>query len=153
MSSVPYRYGHIGFSAAVNLIASELSNETLSERVDADDTGEMTMTRRDTWARLLVSSRDYLQWNRGHAPNQDLADVLAAQVADSALAVIAPARRLSRAAMLRAAKQATGILQQPSDDGPWKPPEGTGPVLSSSPGYWFSKEGLSMEPNTDVNGG
>ena len=90
----------------MNLIASELSNETLSERVDADDTGEMTMTRRDTWARLLVDSRDYLQWNRGHAPNQDLADVLAAQVADSALAVIAPARRLSRAAMLRAAARA-----------------------------------------------
>ena len=117
MSGATNRYGHIGFSAAVDLIANALSNKTLSERVDADDTGELTMTRRDSWARLLVNSRDYLQWNRGHAPNQDLADVLAAQVADSALAAIAHARRLSRAAMLRGAKQAVGILQQPSDDG------------------------------------
>ena len=131
----------MGLSAAIALIASEVSNETLSQMVDADDTGHKTMSRRDAWARLLVNSRDYLQWNRGHAPNQDLADILAAQIADSALAIIAPDRRISRAAMLRGAKQAVGILTQPSDDGPVKPPPGTGPVSATNPGFWFSKHG------------
>ena len=143
----------MGISAAIDLIASDLPNETLSQMVDADDTGHKTMSRRDAWARLLVNSRDYLQWNRGHAPNQDLADVLAAQIADSALATIAPEQRISRAAMLRGAKQAVGILAQPSDDGPWKPLPGAGPVTATDPGFWFSKHGISMEPNTNVNGG
>lgn len=140
-------YGHMGFSAAVNLIVADLSDATLTEKVDADDTGAKTMSRRDSWTRLLVNSRDYLQWNRGHAPNQDLADVLAAQLADNALATLSPGSCLPRAAMLRAARQAVGILAQPSDDGPWKPAPGTGPVNSTDPGFWFSKEGISMEPN------
>ena len=143
----------MGFSAAVNLIVRNVSDATLAEKIDADDTGVKSMTRRDAWTRLLVNSRDYLQWNRGHAPNQDLADVLAAQLADNALATLSPASCLPRAAMLRAARQAIGILAQPSDDGPWKPPPGTGPVNSTNPGFWFSKEGISMEPNTNVNGG
>jgi hypothetical protein len=90
-----------------------------------------------------------------HAPNQDLADVLAAHLADSALASITPASRLPRAFMLRAARQAVGILRQPSDGGQhWKPSTGTGPVNESQiAGYWFSKQGISMEPNTNVNGG
>ena len=146
-------YGHMGFSAAVNLIIGELSEATLSGMVDADDTGALTMSRRDAWTRLLINSRDYLQWNRGHAPNQDLADVLAAQLADNALAVLSPSSRLPRAAMLRAARQAVGILGQPSSDGPWKPKPGTGPVNSTEAGFWFSTEGISMEPNTNVNGG
>jgi hypothetical protein len=146
-------YGHMGFSAAVDLVAEVVSNETLSEMVDADDTGQKTLTRRDSWARLLVNSRDYLQWNRGHAPNQDLADILAAQIADHGLGKIAPSCRISREAMLRGVKQAVGILQQPADGWPYKPPPGYGPVSSTNPGYWFSKEGISMEPNTNVNGG
>lgn len=152
--SVALQYGHIGFSAAVDLIAAELADDVLSQKVDADDTGAKTMTRRDAWTRLLVNSRDYLQWNRGHAPNQDLADVLAAQVADSALGKIgASASRLPKADMLRAAKQAVGILAQPADDGRYKPPPGTGPVHKTTPGFWFSSQGISMEPNTNVNGG
>ena len=146
-------YGHMGFSAAVELIVGELSDDTLAERVDADDTGAKTMSRRDAWTRLLVNSRDYLLWNRGHAPNQDLADVLAAQLADSALAMLSPESRLPRAAMLRAAKQAVGVLGQPGDDGRWKPPPGAGPVATETAGFWFSKQGISMEPNTNVNGG
>eukprot|EP01043_Picozoa_sp_COSAG02_P010949 COSAG02_NODE_396_length_23126_cov_282.150258_22_plen_292_part_00 len=146
-------YGHMGFSAAVDLIAGVVSNEILSEMVDADDTGQKTMTRRDAWARLLVNSRDYLQWNRGHAPNQDLADILAAQIADHGLGKIAPSHRISREAMLRGVKQAVGILQQPADGWPYKPPPGYGPVNATAPGYWFSNEGISMEPNTNVNGG
>lgn len=58
-------YGHMGFSAAVQLIAADLTDEILSEKIDADDTGTKTMTRRDAWTRLLVNSRDYLLWNRG----------------------------------------------------------------------------------------
>lgn len=55
----------MGFSAAVQLIAADLTDEILSEKIDADDTGTKTMTRRDAWTRLLVNSRDYLLWNRG----------------------------------------------------------------------------------------
>ena len=85
---------------------------------------------------------------------RDLADILAAQVADSALGKIgAAASRLPRLDMLRAAKQACGILAQPADDGPFKPPAGAGPTRKTNPGYWFSNEGISMEPNTNVNGG
>ena len=147
-------YGHMGFSAAVGLIADALSDgQLLSEKVDADDTGEKTVTRRESWKRLLVNSRDYLQWNRGHAPNQDLADILAAQLADTALETVSPSSRIPRADMLRGAKQAVGILAQPSDDGPWKPEAGAGPVKSTDPGWWFSRSGISMEPNTNVNGG
>ena len=141
-------YGHMGFSAAVGLIADALSDELLAEKIDADDTGEKTMPRREAWTRLLVNSRDYLQWNRGHAPNQDLADILAAQLADTALETVSPSSRIPRADMLRGAKQAVGILAQPSDDGPWKPEAGAGPVKSTDPGWWFSRSGISMEPNT-----
>ena len=55
--------------------------------------------------------------------------------------------------MLRAARQAVGILGEPSTDGRWKPAPGAGPVNETGVGYWFSKQGISMEPNTNVNGG
>ena len=77
---------------------------------------------------LSTHARDYLLWNRGHAPNQYLADVLAAQLADCA-ACHAVAREppvtISYAPGIFS-KQAIDILGQPSDDGrghgPWKPP-------------------------------
>lgn len=57
-------YGQIGLSAAVDLIAGELSTDVYEKKVDADDTGVKTMTRRAAWTRLLVNSRDYLQVRR-----------------------------------------------------------------------------------------
>jgi hypothetical protein len=146
-------YGHMGLSAAYLEVAASLPDDVLEEWVDADDTGVKTMTRRKAWTRLLVNSRDYLQWNRGHAPNQDLADQLAATLANNGLVVLSPTDALPRSEMLFAARQAVGLLHQPAGLEPWKPPAGAGPNITLGPGTWFSTNGLSMEPQTNVNGG
>ena len=113
----------------------------LDELVDADDSGTRAVTRRDAWTRLLVRSRDYLQsdYGRGHAPNQDLADQVAATFADVGLATLSLGSTMPRSALIQSAYQASGVL----------PAKGEGPGW----GWWFSDRGISMEPNTNVNGG
>ena len=71
----------------------------MDEKVDADDTGVKDTTRRTAWTNLLVNSRDYLQSARGHAPNQDLANQLAATFANTGLGKLQPSKQLPRARM------------------------------------------------------
>ena len=137
-------YGHQGVSGAYYIIkdvVEEALPATMAELLDADDTGRKTVPRRQVWAKLLAGSRDYLQsrYGRGHAPNQDLADQLAATFANVGLGKLSPDKQLPREQMLTFAYQAIGILPAPNEGPGW--------------GWWFSSQGISMEPNTDVNGG
>ena len=64
---------------------------------------------------------------------------LAATLADVGLGTLHPAAQSPPALIVQHAYQAVGLLPAPGEGPGW--------------GYWFTDQAISMEPNTNVNGG
>lgn len=132
-------FGQQGLGAAFLTVEHQLaSTPYLNQLVDEDANPDTpAIPRRQAWANLFAASRDYLTSSvgRGHAPNQDMADQLAAYLSNRALRVLAPERAWSKARMRDYLDSAAGF--KPDIYG----------------GRWLSRKGLSLEPNGSLNGG
>eukprot|EP01051_Picozoa_sp_SAG22_P003264 SAG22_NODE_156_length_16999_cov_8.168047_7_plen_796_part_00 len=139
-------YGHQGFSAAFVIAHEPLSDPAILEQTFDEDDNRSTpnVTRREGWGRLFNLSRAYMtgtpnNWGRGHAPNQDFADQLAAVYANTALSILNRSLGWSEATMKEFVYEALGVL-------PWSGGHKT-------ENYWISEKGISMEPSGYIGGG
>ena len=110
----------------------------LGRKLDNDDSSETpSLVRRVAYAQLFRKARDYLvsQVGRGHAPNQDLANVLAAWLANDCVDLLEPGRSWPYGLAIGYARSAAGLARDPYG------------------GHWISAKGLAMEPNGSSNGG
>ena len=132
-------FGHMGLPAAFLLLHTEIEAKGyLDERVDEDDDpGTAEVTRREAWTRLFLEGRNYLvsDYGRGHAPNQDMADIVAAYLDDQCLHSLAPEQAWPAETRRKYVYTACGLEKD---------------VYG---GYWISSKGLSCEPHGTSNGG
>ena len=130
-------FGHMGLGAAFLELKGEIeTGPYLDERVeDDDDPATPQVPRRAAWTDLFRCSRDYLTTVRGHAPNQDMANQVAAYLANQCLRVLAPDQAWAEDRIRPLVYSACGF--EPDIYG----------------GRWISAKGLSCEPNGTSNGG
>ncbi len=132
-------FGMMGLPAAFLLLEKEIaSGSLLKQTIDDDDNVETSeVPRGQAYADLFVGMRDYLvsSRGRGHAPNQDMADILAASLCDRCLRRLRPAQAWSDQDLKRYVDAACGLDKD---------------IYG---GYWISRKGLSLEPHGSSNGG
>jgi len=132
-------FGLMGPPMAFLLLENELMRpELLREKIDDDaDPATPQKSRRQVYTDLFRNARNYLvsRGGRGHAPNQDNIDLLAALLCDRALKTLAPELAWPRETVENYAEIAVGLRPDPYG------------------GYWISAKGVSMEPNGSCNGG
>ena len=132
-------YGHFGLSHAFVLIGQELDeNGYLDVTIDNDDNPNTPeVLRREAYLQLFTMSRDYLTSpvGRGHAPNQDMADIIGAVLANECVRHLNPPDAWSNDQVSEFIHQAVGLDKMQYG------------------GYWVSPKGISMEPNGNLNGG
>jgi hypothetical protein len=115
-----------------------LSDSVLSVAIDDDDDPVTPpVPRRTAWAKMLALHRDYLASpvGRGHATNQDMAQILALWQANEALHILAPDLAWPREKTLPYVYSAVGLAPD---------------VLG---GYWVTSKGLCLEPWGTLAGG
>jgi len=132
-------FGMMGLPAAFLVLQKEItSSDSLEQGIDDDDNVETpAVPRGQAYADLFVGMRDYLvsPRGRGHAPNQDMADILAAYLCDRCLRHLRPAQAWSDQDLKRYVDAACGFDKD---------------IYG---GYWISRKGLSLEPHGSSNGG
>jgi hypothetical protein len=148
-SGVLEGYGHMGFSAAFVFAHQALMTDKIMNATYDDDGNNATppVPRRQGWTRLFNCSRNYLSWIdggkfRGHAPNQDYADQLAAYYANVALRSLAPEVAYPET-------EAIGKVYEVLITGPQLGPPSGGKLENP----WISELGISMEPGGYRGGG
>lgn len=130
-------FGHMGLGAAFLELRGEIeARPYLDEQIeDDDDPATPRVSRRRAWTDLFRGSRDYLTTVRGHAPNQDMANQVAAYLANQCLRVLDPGQAWTEDEIRPFVYSACGF----------------GPDIYG--GRWISAKGLSCEPNGTSNGG
>lgn len=81
-------FGLRSAAQAVLEIYSSLDDEILNEVIDSDADGEADTDRKTAWISMMTAARDYLitlEGGYGHAPNQDMANSIAALRFDTAI--------------------------------------------------------------------
>lgn len=76
---------------ALTDIFGSLDEDILSKPIDSNADGVADMSRREAWTAMLIAGRDYLitlEGSYGHAPNQDMANSIAALRFDTALELL-----------------------------------------------------------------
>ena len=132
-------FGTAGLGQALVLVHEDLAAKGLLDReVDADgDPATPAVPRRAAWAEMFARHRDYLvsREGRGHATNQDLAQMTAMWLANESLRALAPDRAWPREKALEYVREAVGLRQDPLG------------------GYWVTRKGLALEPWGTLGGG
>jgi len=107
----------------------------LDELIDHDDNPDTPpVTRANAYTAMFVALRDYVVTERGHAPNQDLAQILAMFWANEALKTLSPEDVWSEGKVLEYAYSAAGITED---------------IYG---GRWLSSKGMPLEPNGTSGG-
>jgi len=139
-------YGTQGLGLAFDLIYAEAqkdstTNTLLQSYLSATiSDGVNTLTRQQAWANLFNGNVQFLLNNRGHATNQDLAQITAMWLENQA-AVSLGSTALSTSAALQYVYSATGLAASPLSS------------TASQAGFWFSPMSLPMEPWGTLGGG
>lgn len=132
-------FGTQGLGRAALLTGAALAaSGRLAETLDDDaDAKTPAVPRRLAWTRMLAAHRDYLvsDRGRGHATNQDLAQIRAMWLCNEALRQLEPAQAWPRAQTLAYVEQATGLARNPMGD------------------YWLTAKALALEPWGTLAGG
>jgi hypothetical protein len=141
-------YGTQGLGLAFDLIYAEAqtdpaTNSLLQTYLAASiSDGVNTLPRSQAWANMFNNNVTYLTTSgRGHAANQDLAQMTAMWLENQAALSLGSTSALTTAAALQYVYSATGLAASP---------------LSSTPsqaGFWFSPLSLPMEPWGTLGGG
>ncbi|HJN14421.1 MAG TPA: hypothetical protein QGH10_02960, partial [Armatimonadota bacterium] len=132
-------FGQMGLPAAFLSLRAEIeAGGYLTESIDDDldpDTAELP--RAEAWISLFLEGRSYLTSDigRGHAPNQDMSDIVAAYLYDQCLRVLSPDDAWPEETVQRYLDIAFGFEKD---------------VYG---GYWISRKGISCEPHGTSNGG
>ena len=132
-------FGIQGIAQAFLLAHREIERTgALDREIDNDDDPNTpALSRRTAYGQLFRKARDYLvsPGGRGHAPNQDLANIIAAWLANDCVDILEPGRAWPHRLALGYARSAVGLEPDPYG------------------GRWVSPDGLAMEPNGSSNGG
>ncbi len=115
-----------------------LTDDILNAPIDSDADGAEDKTRREAWSTMLASARDYLidiEKGYGHAPNQDMANSIAALRFDAVL------EKLGGSALTKANRASIYSFCFGDEKNP---------VTSS---YWISPKGTILENFGSVQGG
>lgn len=110
----------------------------LDAETDADgDPATPKVPRRAAWAAMFERHRDFLvsREGRGHATNQDLAQMTAMWLANESLRSLAPDKAWPRAKALEYVYAAVGLAECPLG------------------GFWVTRKGLCLEPWGTLGGG
>lgn len=108
-------------------IYDTLDESVLDEKIDSDADGEADISRREAWILMLEKARDYLidiNGGFGHAPNQDMANSIAALCFDKAIEKLG-GRTLSKSGAGAVFDRCFGVSKNPLTSGYWVSPKGT----------------------------
>jgi len=132
-------FGTVGLGMSLVLVGKDLAAaRMLDTPIDHDgDPRTPPVSRRRAWAEMLARHRDFLTSpaGRGHATNQDLAQMNAMWAANEALRLLAPDMAWPREKALPFAYAAAGLAPD---------------VLG---GRWVTRKGLALEPWGTLGGG
>ncbi|MDH7569869.1 MAG: hypothetical protein QHJ73_09820, partial [Armatimonadota bacterium] len=132
-------FGTAGLGQAFVVLADTLQQQGLLEVLVDEDADPATppVARRLAYATMFERHRDFLASpvGRGHATNQDLAQMTALWLSNEALRRLAPERAWPRAEALRYVRSAVGLERDPLG------------------GYWVTRKGLALEPWGTLGGG
>lgn len=123
---------------AMLLVREDLTEDILNEEIDSDADGEADKTRREAWCDMLEKARDYLitlEGGYGHAPNQDMANSIAALKLDTMLSYLG-GNGMSKSAAGAVIERCFGITKN---------------LVTSS--YWVSPKGTILENLGSLHGG
>jgi autotransporter-associated beta strand protein len=141
-------YGTQGLGLALDLIYTEAqtdapTNTLLQSYLSAMiSDGVNTLTRRQAWENMFNNNVTYLTTTgRGHATNQDLAQMTAMWLENTASLSLGSSSALTTGTALQYVYSATGLAPSPLSATP------------SQAGYWFSPLGLPLEPWGTLGGG
>ena len=132
-------FGTQGLGRAFLLVRRELENKKqLEDMFDGDgEPAAPAVRRRDAWTAMFARHRDYLATpgGRGHAANQDMAQITAMWLANEAVRALAPDDAWPREKAQRYVRSAVGLEKDPLG------------------GYWVTRKGLALEPWGTLGGG
>ena len=132
-------FGTQALGQAALLLQDEFAaRKLLDQPIDADgDPATPALRRREAWAEMLRRHRDFLasKAGRGHATNQDLAQMTALWAANEAVRVLAPPLAWPRERAMEYVYSAVGLAKDPLG------------------GFWISRKALGLEPWGSLGGG
>lgn len=130
-------FGVHALADAFLLVHSRISPEVMNELVDEDDNPDtLPVARKTSYINLFKGIVNHMLADRGHAPNQDRAQVHAMYKANECLKILSPADAWPESTARQWIYEAMGILPCPVYDG-----------------YWESQKGLALEVHGTINGG
>lgn len=129
-------FGVYSLPSAFLHVHEHIGESVLNEPVDEDDNPATPMvTRKTAYINLFKGIIEHMAERRGHASNQDRAQVHAMVKANQCLELLSPADARPAAEVQQWVHEAMGVLQ------------------SRYGGFWESEKGLSLEPHGTINGG
>lgn len=130
-------FGVHALADAFLLVYDHIPPETFNEMVDDDDNPDTPpVTRRTSYIHLFKGIINHMLNDRGHAPNQDRAQVHAMYKANECLKILSPADAWPDNTAITWVYEALGELPCPIYDG-----------------FWESRKGLALEVHGTINGG
>lgn len=131
-------FGLRSVGEAVVMIYDELGAEVWNEQIDSDADGSADTDRRTAWERMMAAARDQLVSvdGSGHAPNQDMANIIAALRFDVCLSKMNSDSAWKKSKSASLLDISFGLSKNA--------------VLSS---YWVSPKGTILENFGSVQGG
>jgi hypothetical protein len=130
-------YGDQRLARAFVLLYKHLSSYLMETIDDDDNPATAAVTRQAAYTRLFLANRTYMLAERGHAPNQDQAQMHCLYWDNEALKLLSPSDAWPLSQMLPYFYQATGIT----------------PAGSDTSQYWFSPKGMTLEALGTAAGG
>lgn len=114
-----------------------ITASTFDELVDEDDNAATPpVTRRASYVKLFKGIINHMLVERGHAPNQDRAQVHAMYQSNECLRILSPAEAWPQSTAMQWVYEVMGVLPCPVYGG-----------------YWESEKGLALEVHGTINGG
>ncbi len=130
-------FGLHALADAYLMVHDQIDEAVLNTLIDEDDNPDTSkVTRRTAWVNLFKGMVSHMQTDRGHAPNQDRAQVHTMTRANQCLKLLSPEEAWPDSLVRQWIYQAMGA--------------GANPVYG---GYWESQKGLALEVHGTINGG
>jgi len=110
----------------------------LEQTIDHDDHPDTpNLSRRQAYSEMFKANRDYVisAMGRGHAPNQDLGQMLAMYWDNRSIELLMPSEAWPQSKVLAYLDSSVGLAND---------------VYG---GYWISQKGIPLEPNGTSSGG
>ncbi|MDO5398392.1 MAG: hypothetical protein Q4G33_10730 [bacterium] len=129
-------------AAMIDMYDEAEKSGLMDEKIDSDADGKLDKTRKAAWEQMAANARDYLVslGGGGHAPNQDMADIIAALRFEKSLQIM-------KSSLAWTAQNKEYEIENQLDMA-----LGFKPSLACS-SYWVSPKGLILENFGSIQGG